>query len=697
MNIYKDYCLEYLKAGYSVIPDGFKKKRPLIKGWTQYSDRQPSLEEVTNWCNQFNESNISVMLGEASGIIAIDVDTTDKDLLELINSLLPESPCDKIGSKGFTRFFKFHNELTSVLKDSGGNVILELLSTGKKTTIPPSIHTSGNPYSWVGKSLLEVDKSTLPYLPPQLLSTLELKIKESQLNTYLDTPKQKSGRHIALGALAATLISEHTEMSAAISKLIKYDKENHEKPLFSDPSENKVVSEYINALKFYSDYLVSINSKRQSKNEPLELPLTSSAIVKPFNSKSLEQEIIELPTPSGLLAEIQNHIISKSYVEQPVFALSAAISLIGTLGSRKFTFQGATPNTYILNIADSGSGKDSCQQAIKNILMDIGNSQLLGATSYPSEASIITKLSNTNPVRLDIIDEASSFLKAAANGEAYQAGIGDTLCEIFSCSNSRYLGKVLATQPNRIGECDRPHLNLLCSTTYKGISDGLSRSVLEKGLFARFLTFFGDNNKKGKRVLKDIPLKYRVLERLQRLASFTHPDFEGNLTHATPAYEVPVSDSANKLLDLYHTEFDTMRITEKSDSVIRPVVSRLYQQMMKIVLVSAISNTKVEHLPVVEDRDVKFAYQLIKFFYQSINGFINDNLYDSYRGRQVNEILKIVAAGGEEGVTTADLARIAKSMTSRDRQEILRDLVHSNQIEYIKTSDPSAPAFRRTS
>lgn len=694
-NIYKDHCLSYLKAGYSVIPDGYMKKSPLIRGWNQYSTRFPSQGEVTNWATTFQKSNIALCLGEASGVVAIDVDTEDPKELALIRSLLPPSPCEKIGMKGFTRFYRFKGDKTTVLKNANNEVILELLSTGKKTTIPPSMHTSGKPYRWVDKTLLEVHRDSLPILPAHLLPTLEAELQNAKAFS-VSIEKRKGGRHNFLGALASQMIADRIDVTAATLRLIEADAKNHEKPLFTDPTENQNTNAFVNALTFYNDFFKSINNKRLSEGLAPELPLPSSNLITVPKANTSRKELVSLPIPTGALKDVYDYILAKSYVEQPVFALSASLSLIGTLASRKFTFQGATPNTYILNIADSGSGKDSCQQAVKEILGTLKAESLLGATSYPSEASITVNL-EAHPTRLDIIDEASSFLQiAASGGSAYQVGIGDTLCELYSCSNSHYLGKVLATNMGeRTGACHRPHLNLLCSTTYKGISESLTRATLEKGLFARFLTFFGENNKEGKRVIKQPRLKANIKEVLTEIYHFENPLFAGDNKLAMPAYELECTDEANALLDKYHRTFDLMRIKSDGSNVARPVIARLYQQMMKIALIAAVSDKELGSLPVVKGSHVEFAYGVIQFFYQAIEGFIEQNLFDSKRGKEVNRVLRVISDRGVEGISSAELTKETKSLTIRDRQEIIRDLIASRQIEMIPTKDPQIVLFRR--
>jgi hypothetical protein len=466
VTIYKDNALIYLQHGFSVIPDKQGDKKPAIAGWPEFSNRMPTFEEVQTWC-QMPKTNIAVMLGKSSGIIALDLDTDNTEILAQINHILPASPVERRGSKGWCRFFRYNGESTQLLKDSAGNVIMELLSHGKKVTIPPSIHPKGMEYKWIGKNLIEIDRSELPLFPANLFNLLAEKLKLSAPLNLTSYDNISQGRHSALSSYCSELIRNQISLEVSVSQLLEKDiKNSPESPYFSDLSEQKCNIPLVNAAKFYVSHLESINIRRFKEGLNPEIPLLETLpILNQSSPEIVNQDIfsktINLPEPSGLIKELMNLIISRSYVEQPVFALSASLVLLGTLIGRKMIFDNATPNLYMLNVAYSGSGKDSCQSTLKSILKAINASSLIGAASYPSEASIIAFLGQ-QPTRLDIVDEASSFLRSASSGgAAYQTGIGDMLCELYSCANDFFLGKVLGSNGgSRVGECYRPHLNI---------------------------------------------------------------------------------------------------------------------------------------------------------------------------------------------------------------------------------------------
>ncbi len=692
MSIFKEEALAYLKQGYSVIPDRAKSKIPAIEAWNTYATKLPSLEEVSNWCS-IPDANISVLFGQMTGIVGIDLDTNDEKILSAISHLLPNSPVERVGSKGYVRFFKYSGESSQEVFEhyldpvdglTKKRVILELLSTGKKCTIAPSIHPSGKPYIWTDKGLLDVDKEALPRLPANLMNVIAEKLKLQQ-NSFVDSYKISAGRNSALGTYCAEIIHRQDDVETAINKLMDYDKRVNTASLFDDGTEFKTNLPIINAGKFYFNYLESINIKRKKQQLEPELPtqilkLGEESLKHAF-SFEIKHAYLELPTPTGILKQIVDYIITKSYVEQPALALSSALVTLGTLVSRKMLFQGVTPNLFILNVASSGSGKDCVQQAAKTLLKAAKAPQLIGASNYPSEASIIAFL-DKQPARLDIIDECSSFLKAASSGGApYQTGIGDTLCELYTSANEQYLGKVLAAEGGkRVGQCYRPHLNILGSTTFRGISEGISHSTLEKGLFARFITFFGEDSKPAKRIKVPVAVPSDLQSRLEYLGAWQNPLAVGNITENLPAYEVQIEKDADELLDNYFYELDDMKCKTTIDTASKPIVARLYQQMLKMILLSAVSNMGKKTCPVVTITDVKFGHDLILYYYSKINDFIDTTLHDNDRGRSVNKVLRLIKSGGKTGISNVELIIGCKSIRPMERDEIVRDLIISKQI-----------------
>ena len=83
---------------------------------------------IARWCRQLSTYNIGLLLGERSGVIALDYDYGE-EIHEHIKKLLPPSPFRKKGKKGETLFYRFNGEVSKKWSRQGETVV-ELLSTG---------------------------------------------------------------------------------------------------------------------------------------------------------------------------------------------------------------------------------------------------------------------------------------------------------------------------------------------------------------------------------------------------------------------------------------------------------------------------------------------------------------------------------------------------------------------------------------
>lgn len=693
-NIYKLNAQSFIDKGYSVIPDKYKSKLPAIRAWSEYCQRMPTNKEVTDWSNNFTESNLSICLGEASGVIAVDVDTEDLEILEIIKANLFPSPYEKVGSKGFTRFYKYTTEVTQVFKHNK-DVAFELLSNGKKSTLPPSVHPTGGSYKWSGPSLLDINPEELPILPPinlaRVFDLIIAKFPQDEVNLDGRNKFTTSGRNDDLTKLCFKLIGERKSLDEAVNLMVKFDKENNEPPYFSDPEEQRHLDPYTNALRMYSYQLDRINTKHHLKKEEYETPQMASAINAEYNEaismgklqgespqKEKREKKRELPLAQGAIKTLQDNILANSWIKQPDMALSASLSLISTLIGRKFIFGGLAPNLYILNIAPSGSGKDAPQQCIKRYITDIGKDHLLGSGDYVSDASLMDSL-GVKPARLDIFDEAGGILKTMTKGGSdYNKKMADILCELYTSSNSKFLGRTTAEGTK--GSCDRPNVSILASTTPTGFSEGVSRSALEKGLLGRFIVFFGRGDQRAER-LKEFPnLDKDTVKFLRELAEF-NPEVNFDVSVGgieQLVKEIKADNSANELLDQIFEEFDDMRRNSTEDNPMLPIISRLYQQMAKIAMIHSCGRLGKD--AIINIDDVKFGYNLIMYYYQNMKVAVAKLVHINYNERMFSDILDFIPLLGSDGITSQSLSIKTRYLGKRKRDELINELIETGEI-----------------
>jgi hypothetical protein len=169
IDIYDKNAMRLLQHGYHPVPIaplGFETKKCPV----QFNPNELKFYKLSNWgtAQPITDSqpgaNIGAVMGK--GIVALDYDHDDAAVI--ISDALPSSPVNKAGERGFTAFYRTDFDVSSEdFINDDGELVLQVLSDGKQTVIPPSIHPDTcQPYRWTnGHSLYDTPREELPLLP----------------------------------------------------------------------------------------------------------------------------------------------------------------------------------------------------------------------------------------------------------------------------------------------------------------------------------------------------------------------------------------------------------------------------------------------------------------------------------------------------------------------------------------------------
>lgn len=161
-DLFKNNAPLLWQKGLPVIPLRPRGKEPIPINWTSYKDKMPLPQEQDHWLNNFPDSNIGLPLGPQSGCVAIDIDTENKTLINIINEICGYSPWERVGQKGKVLLYKYKGEKPFKIKDVDGHMICECLSSGNQVVLPPSIHPKTQKPYVCNQPITEV----IPYLKP---------------------------------------------------------------------------------------------------------------------------------------------------------------------------------------------------------------------------------------------------------------------------------------------------------------------------------------------------------------------------------------------------------------------------------------------------------------------------------------------------------------------------------------------------
>lgn len=278
MGLFDDNAPKYFerKPQLNVVPIKPGTQAPKDNGWQRYSTEAVTESTQEMWLNSRSDWGIGLPLGPFNDLIALDVDTTNEDAIAVVKSMIPPSPLIKFGSKGFTAFYRYNGETNRSLSVLGNQTVLELLSTGKQTVLPPTIHSkTGQPYKWLSRDQLPSYDGHVPVLPKGLFDEVFRMIKpilENDMDLIERALKDNTaGRNNALKHFVFQNI-ESMEMSELILATITKDRMDNKLPLFEDPDEIPGSNALERATRFINSLYKFLQRKKKAKGEKLLSP-----------------------------------------------------------------------------------------------------------------------------------------------------------------------------------------------------------------------------------------------------------------------------------------------------------------------------------------------------------------------------------------------------------------------------------------
>lgn len=267
-NIFQVTAPAYWEKGLPVIPLTPRDKSCFLYGWSEHCYRMPTDKEQNFWLRKHANGNIGLPLGPCSRVVVIDIDTTDKKLINIIEGVIPKSPWRRIGQKGYCAAFRYNGEKsfqinTAMSKDENGinvagQTIVECLSAGKQMVLPPSIHPKTlQPYE-ANCNLIDV-VDTLPILPVGVEDLLRTALMEEadlqlsatggvQLTKYVSVGERDVTMTKIAGALAYGITRGELTVKEALDKMVVWHSLCQEKVAGDDVSIDKGINKLVEFL-----------------------------------------------------------------------------------------------------------------------------------------------------------------------------------------------------------------------------------------------------------------------------------------------------------------------------------------------------------------------------------------------------------------------------------------------------------------
>lgn len=711
--------------GLSVIPLMPNSKRPAIEKWQEFCVNLADDETFKRWM-RWKDMGIGVALGVASNLIGVDYDYDVDGLHKQIEALLPFSPVAKMGQKGCTRFYQYNGQKSQSFS-KGGQRVLDILSVGRQTVLPPTVHPdTQKPYVWLtDKTLANFTASELPHVTLEavynigkLITPEAVRLEHPrQVMVYDDSTKDEIAEAISYipaedydvwVKIGMCLRQKFGESAFAIwdnwsSTSSKYKGTEMRNKWNSFQGQGLTIASlfyyamdygYVSAPASYQleggidDFELNGRKTGGPMPKPEFVEPTAIAVAEPVRKTDLilfPPELLRAPGLPGILATFIN---KTSLMPQPILALGSAIAAAGALMGRKVRGDtGLRTNMYIIGLAPSGSGKDHARTVIKRLLHDTGLDKIeLGVPA--SSAGLISSLREGGQCRGIILwDEFGRMLKQITGWKAgtHERDIVTALIELFSSSQSIYMGKAYANHDNKnpVKPIDQPCLSIYGTSVPSHFYDALSGSEAIDGFLSRWLIFESKDYTMEEldrtNSFIDIPAELMEVCKYWKEQPFNSEPDQGNLSDAMRVVPrlIKCSESANAHLKAFATETRKLAMQlELSGEPTGAIWSRAGEHARRLALVACEGDT-------VELKVAEWAVALARYCCTYMSNAIGDYVSSSELESQTKRILRAIKDKGrvsEGWVSRADLTRGFQGVPARTRNEILGSLIERGEI-----------------
>lgn len=497
------FAWKLVERGISVVPiaPGTKKPGAYFAGsgwrgmpdWTKYAERMPTEIELEIW-SQWPDAGIGVVLGKLSKLIGLDKDYDLPGGNDALLQLIPFSPVAKKGEKGWTRFYRYNGE-RSCSFDVGGQRVLDILSDGRQTVVPPTAHPSGCSYVWITADALDtiVNVTDLPKLPDDFIEQVGRLLapyqteKDKEFQRRPPVQRDDSGKINVELSIQAQYFRDLNGQALSrldewVPKLIPGAKRAGDgfrcvatwrqaknanvgiKPEgIRDWGGNYGMTPidlvmYSNGLAFGKAAETLRDCLSLSEPEPIVLnvgtgtvtesptPRNAAPALMPWHKPQPAPVMLPPKTsldpapaipafianPPGILGEIARWITETAPKAQPELSVAAAVALCSVIMGRTYRSQyGNRTSLYLVMVAKSTEGKEHPQQCVEKVLASAQLENLIGGSGYTSAGGVYTALLKS-PAHIATIDEIGKLLKMSRQkGNAHAEAAIDKLVEAF--------------------------------------------------------------------------------------------------------------------------------------------------------------------------------------------------------------------------------------------------------------------------
>lgn len=706
MGIFSDHANDYYERNFLVMP--LSGKRPFIPDW----QNPETLNKNEKLIEDFPDSNIGLLLGKESGVVALDWDGEIDNLAEfiaMISEFIPTNAPKKIGKKGITIFYKWQEGLQN--KSLLG--VFDFLAERKQTVLPPSIHPeTKQPYRWEGPSLIEWHDQgyEMPVIELKDIKKLEIFFGHLKKNTTKAGDHQANeGRNQKLYQMACAALEKNKSIDEVAQEIEDADLIHHRGhpngPYFKDKQDAWATPG--GALKFATT--VFNNLKRRGKLQDWTGEYTSTltaganAAILNYEKKRLPPETEEIEMDSNMaflppfITNLANYL-GQGTIAKNGSVLAALSFMSGYLGQRicygDIFGKRTMANIYTMHIMYSGGGKSLLMQSIN--LLKMNNPELFTGfsdTGGPKSDAAIYKILSSKPVVQMVIDEFHEILSAKANGNKNFMGLNETLSIVYSQSSSKLAGRIAANEQYSANDVNYPYLVLHGGTQpinfiKKIVGSKDFGEIFYQGLGGRILYGY-DPDIKIPKISNTAVFTFSTIGIMLKEMQ----NYMGNLGQMRGEYkDIAVDEGVNQHIFDLKDNYDELRRNESESSdelsIYSSMIARKTENIIKIGLIYAVSESIFRNKLILTIDDLTRAKRTVEHFFENIRHLIDhssdkNSNHESSVAKIAENFIKKLAQNADRGLTRKEIYQFC-NISKDDFEKIRQPLIKAKKIKMKK-------------
>ena len=449
--------------------------------------------------------------------------------------------------------------------------------------------------------------------------------------------------------------------------------------------------------------------RRKARETPDTVTVRDDTPVKVVKTKVQEPDdgpaydVPEYPAsllkPGGVVQDIMEWILQTAQKPQPILALAAALSVVGTcLGRKVATQTGLRTNYYLVGVAGTSAGKDHARKCVKVLFQSAALSDMLGGEELASGPALLSRAAN-HPTSLFQIDELGLMLKAIATKGAgpHLASIMTNLMKLFSSAGTVYHGTEYADQKNRERmDIAYPCVGLHGTTTPETLWPALGSQDVLSGYLNRLLILFVPDKRVPKQYVGIGQPPARVVEWM-KAAREIQCGIQG-LDPASPI-ELPMAAMTPQMF----RDFDQWiedRMEQVKTKGLAPLWGRAWEHAAKLALGMACARYDAAQLKDVaagggleiDPTSAQWAIDFVKFVLEIQEEQVATRMGDSDFDRWCQDVIRVIRAAGPSGRTESELtrfSRVFRALEPRQQDSIMDALKRREDITLVQYKPPS--------